>query len=86
MPYKAQTDGQVAACARFAKGARVEGFGVRIGTAQYPDYAWPDFGGDYTGGRMMSIEEAEAYADQIKKAAAWSRAQNTLEATSPCPS
>lgn len=62
-----------------AKGGRDGSWYVRTGTSMYPDYAHPDFGGGYTGGRLLTPDQADEYANHLRRCAAWARAQRILE-------
>jgi hypothetical protein len=60
------------------RGEPVGEWGVRFGSVQHPDYAHPTYGGGYTGGRILSPDDAEALAAALIECAAWARAQNVL--------
>ncbi|HWT25830.1 MAG TPA: hypothetical protein VN213_20160 [Solirubrobacteraceae bacterium] len=56
-------------------------WGVRFGTAMYPDYAraHPTAWDGSHGGSFLTADEADALAEYLRRAAQWARAQNVFD-------
>lgn len=53
-----------------------ENWGVRVGSVGYPDYIFGT--GGFTGGYLLSPDEADALAEHLHRCAAWARAQQIV--------
>lgn len=70
---------------RFSRGAASHGPCVRLGKAMYPDFANPRYGGDFTGGTLLTPDEADELGQHLRNCAAWARAQARVDGHEDMP-